>query len=446
MRELLLVALWMGGSGVSAHEADSTRWWERDMLDFSGEGATVLVNPLMDLRIGGGSNGTVFENNRGARFDAVIDGEWKVRGTLQERQGAADPLNSYWAAATADFEQGTVALPGWGRAKWLDRTEYEPGAPLRFDASRATTTLERSGERVAFRAGLDNVHEGNGFGSAFWSRNAAPLPFAGLSYSGTHWHAEGWAGSAIGSERGPTGATAESLFARQRVSRLGGGLHRGERWSTDVLWYRMARVPFGSESPDVRHWGGFQGSFAEGPFSGYVGLALDWAACLQSDEQPGWMGELVHLDWRMRPDSWMWLEWQRARAGAVRTLRFDGKTQLSLFHTGTPLTHLFGDGVASLAMGWSTNFSKHWSLRARAERVMSRPTTEGDVTRTTWTNPPVMNLNLSCQRILIPLWGVALTLDLQAIKWREANPDIHPSTWAVTHSIGLSHKFHMNHP
>lgn len=433
--------MWMNLLGVCAQEADSTRWWERDLLDFSGDGAVVVVNPLMDLRIGGGSNGTVFENNRGARFEAVIDGEWRVRGTLQERQGAADPLTSHWAHATSDFEAGTVALPGWGRAKWIDRTSYQPGTPLRFDASRATTTLERQVERLEFRAGLDHQHEGSGRGSAFWSRHAAPLPFMGLSHEGKKWHAGGWVGSAIGSERGPIGATAESLYARQRVSRFGVGMHDGQSWSTDVLWYRMARVPFGAESRYVRHWGGVQGAFSRGPFSGYFGVSMDWAACFRADGSPRWMGEILNVNWR-RTNSLLWAEWHRARAGSAGSTRLDGSYQLPLLHSATPLAHFWGDGMSALSLGWSAKFRSHWAVRAQFEQVIPQRNARNNGTDSRWSGTRATIMTLSCSRTLITQWPIALIAEIQYVDKHDLYTETAPHFRSLTHSIGLSHKIH----
>ncbi len=446
MRGLLVVGLvaapWCAFAQGAA--SDTARWWQRDLLDFSGEGASVVVNPLLDLQVGTGTSGRVFENNRGARFEAVIDGEWRVQGTLQERQGAADPRTSYWAYETADFAVGTVAMPGWGRAKWVDRTEYEPGSPLRFDVSRATTTVERRGERLDFRAGLDNVHEGGGIGSAFWSREAAPLPFVSLSHAASTWHASGWAGSAIGSDRGPVGATAEPLYARQRVSRLGLGLHREERWSTDVLWYRMARVPFGDEAHQARHWGGLQGSIRKGAFHAYAGLVLDWAACFERSTHPKWMGELVNVSWD-RKQSTAWIEWHRARAGSARAVGLDGSTHLPLLHSATPIAHFWGDGVSTLAMGWtgkSSTFLPNWVGHVQAERTFMQSDGANATSRNTWSNPPLASLMISCERRLIPDWPISFVAGFQYVKWNMT------SQWANlrfrngTCFIALSHKFH----
>ena len=446
MRGLLVVGLVVAPWCAFAQGAapDSARWWQRDLLDFSGEGASVAVNPLLDLQLGTGTNGRIFENNRGARFEAVIDGEWRVQGTLQERQGAADPRTSYWAYETANFQQGTVAIPGWGRAKWVDRAEYELGNPLQFDASRATTTMERRGERLDFRAGLDNLHEGEGSGSAFWSRHAAPLPFANLSHAAATWHASGWIGSAIGADRGPVGATAESLYARQRVSRLGIGLHRKQRWSTDVLWYRMARVPFGSEARQVRHWGGFQGSFRKGAFSGYVAIALDWAACFVPSARPRWMGELVRVNGH-RPHSTLWVEWHRARAGGARTGQLDGGHQLPLLHSATPIAHFWGDGVSTLAMGWtgrSTNFLPKWVGHVHAERTFMESHGANFDSQNTWTNPPMAHLMISCERLILRNWPVSLIIGYQHVKWVNSSQMAHPSSHNGTCFIALSHKFH----
>jgi hypothetical protein len=438
----LLVAPWCAFSQSIA--TDSARWWQRDLLDFSGEGASVVVNPLLDLQVGSGTSGRVYENNRGARFEAVIDGEWRVRGALQERQGAADPRISYWAHETANFEHGTVAIPGWGRAKWLDRTDYVLGSPLRFDASRATTTLERDGKRLAFRTGLDNVHEGSGVGSAFWSRDAAPLPFASLSHASSTWHANGWVGTAIGSERGPVGATAEALYARQRVSRLGGGLHRERHWSTDVLWYRMARVPFGSEVHQVRHWGGMQGSVRKGAFQGYVGLALDWAACFQPSASPKWMGELVHISWN-RPQSNAWIEWHRARAGSARAVQLDGSEHLPLFHSATPIAHFWGDGMATLSMGWtgqSRTFLPNWVGNFHVERTFNQSDGVNMDEQNTWSTPPMLSLVMSCERRLIPHWPIAFVAGFQYIRWDMIPQGANRILRNRTGFIALSHKFH----
>ena len=105
--------------------SNAPSWWQRTaqnhLFDFSDADRTqnlVVVDPVVQAfagsirttdAAGNPQARTWWDNIRGARFQAIIDGKWQLGGELLERQGLAEPLLGYWAA--------TDRIPGWGRAK-----------------------------------------------------------------------------------------------------------------------------------------------------------------------------------------------------------------------------------------------------------------------------------------------------------------------------------------
>ena len=426
----LLAALLATTGHLGAADTTATRWWQGDLLDFSSERARVVINPMLDLWAGNGC----FENTRGARFEAVIDGEWKVNGSLEERQGMGNPLLSAWAEATSDATAGTVSLPGWGRAKWTNRSNYSPGDPIAFDASRATVHIGRSGRLGTltrrFETGLDHRHEGAGTTSLFWSPTAAPLPFVGGSLEGPRWHARTWVGSAIGPNRGPTGATAESLFSRQRVARFGIGLHKGDSWSADLLWYRLARLPFPGESRQTRHWAGAQASLRHGPWTAYLALACDPATA------PFYLGEHLHLR-RQGDRTALSLEYQRSTLGGYRSL----PTHIDLSHSGVPIASPWGDGLATLTATAHIQFGKRTSCSTQLTAfTQAIPALESAQI----TSPKYVT-QLTFYHRLQTSWPIAAFAGIQGIDWMTTTTEIREQRPALTGLFGLSHKFH-SHP
>lgn len=415
---------------LRAADTTATRWWQGDLLDFSSDRARVVVNPILDLWAGNGC----YENTRGARFEAVIDGDWEVTGSLEERQGVGNPLLSAWAEATSDATAGTVSLPGWGRAKWTNRSNYRAGDPIAFDASRATAHIQRSGRIGAlthrFETGLDHRHEGTGATSMFWNSTAAPLPFVGGSLEGPGWHVRTWAGSAIGPNRGPTGATAESLFSRQRVSRFGIGLHKGNTWSTDLLWYRLARLPFPGETRQTRHWGGAQATLRHGPWTAYLALACDPATA------PFYLGEHLHLQ-RQGDRTVLSLEYQRSTPGGYRAL----PTHIDLSHSGAPLASPWGDGLATLTASAQIQFGKRTSCSARITAL----TQALHALESAQITSPKYVTQLIIHHRLQTAWPLAAFVGIQGIEWFSAFAEIREQPTAITGLFGLSHKFH-SHP
>lgn len=428
---LFLVCSALGARASGDSTAVRQRFWQGDLLDFSGERARVVVNPL--LRVGAGNG--CFENIRGARFEAVIDGTWEVRGSLEERQGTAAPLLSEWARALSNRPLQTVVLPEWGRAKWTNPST-DPTLPIAFDASRARVQIGHSGQwgrlRTRFETGLDNRHEGTAEHSLFWSRTAAPLPYVGGALAGNRWHAAAWAGAATGPNRGPGGATAESLFSRQRVTRLGGGFHQGEAFSMDVLWYRLARLSFADEPPAVRHWGGVQAAFRRGPWDAYIALAVDPAAA-------AYLGEHLHLRWQS-PSTRITFAYQRSTPGGYRLM----PDRIDLTHSGTPIASPWGDGVTDL------------SLRCSAHPIpqLQRLACTVHLTHLTQAATPALSLpdmiphespkwvvNAFITHPIQPNWPLGLSFGIQGVKWYPATPDTAVRPQPVTWCVGLSHKF-----
>lgn len=418
------------------------RFWEGNLLDFSGKRVQVVVNPL--LRVGAG-NGW-FENTRGARFEALIDSAWEVRGALEERQGIGGPLLSEWARATANVQLQTVVLPGWGRAKWTNPST-DTTLPIAFDASRATVHIGHSGHwgRLAahFETGLDHRHEGTAEHSLFWSRTAAPLPFVGGSLTGARWHAAGWIGSATGPDRGPSGATAESLFSRQRVIRLGAGLHKGDAMSTDFLYYRLARLPFTNEPPATRHWAGVQASLFHGPWHAYLALAINPAS--RQTNAPAYLGEHFHLKWQNDRTA-IALAYQRTLPGGYRAL----PTQIDLTHAGTPIATPWGDGLTTTSLRASHQPIHTWkglSFDVHVTLVSDDMNPDMFTRENKWHDSPKWVTNAFLTLPLQAAWPMALKAGAQLVTWHAAadTQDRRPpvATWCV----GLSHKFkhHTSH-
>jgi hypothetical protein len=114
---------------IRVHEpfvAPEGSYWQRlpnqHLFDFSGENGSVYVDPVVQVHGGGTKNmeaEVVWDNIRGARFQATIDGIWHLGGELLERQGVADPILGYWAVQNR--------IPGWGRSKQLITMCREPG-------------------------------------------------------------------------------------------------------------------------------------------------------------------------------------------------------------------------------------------------------------------------------------------------------------------------------
>jgi hypothetical protein len=444
MRFRLLGLGWaLGALAATAQDPLLERWWERDLLDFSSPQAKVLVNPYLDLAVGSSRGAAVFENTRGAQFQATVDSVWEVQGRLEERQGAADPLLTLWAASTTDYAAGTLALPGWGRAKWSDRITYTAGDPIRFDASRAVVTLRRTGERWAWASGLDHQHEGEGRGSAYWGSQVAPVPYMEANYRRRNWHAGGWMAAAVGDERGPVGATAESLYQPERVTRIGGGFHQDSRLSMDLLWYHLATIPFTDSIRQTRDWGGAQASLNREPWHAYAAVAVDWQALAEQGVVQAHLGELLHVGWRRGPTH-AWMEWQRSVPGSLSGSPQSGKS-LPLTHSGTPLTHFWGDGVATLRAGITKKpMIRHdaMAVTCSIERHKNLwESTESDE-EIRWNQVPVWAFVNRASWLLMPTWPLALTTDLLVIKLPNSPEPTFADRWRATWCIGLSHKIH----
>lgn len=150
-----------------------------------------------------------WDNLRGARFEATLDGSWHVQGSLEELQG----LPGAWDAVAMTT---ATALPGWGRAKVL--------SDGRVDVARArvsSTRIQGLGDQdtLFWTAAYAPFHWGNMPSPLSFASTAASFPRGGLDWQhqdqlriGLH------AGRWTGTERSELGGSTESLFRQSDVS------------------------------------------------------------------------------------------------------------------------------------------------------------------------------------------------------------------------------------
>jgi hypothetical protein len=149
-----------------------------------------------------------WDNLRGARFVARLDGAWEVSGSLEELQGTPAAWD---ILAVADPN----ALPGWGRAKTTS------GGRVDVARARARSTHSRA-------LGLqDSLSWSLAYAPASWGDLPSQLTFSNRAASFPHgtvaWHHQKWTWSATaarwtGTERGPDGGSTESLFRQTDAS------------------------------------------------------------------------------------------------------------------------------------------------------------------------------------------------------------------------------------
>lgn len=207
--------------------SEAARWWRRTMdqhlLDFSdreGGSNVVVVDPVVESFVGRvlPSPGmltvepearAVWDNIRGARFQAILDDRWHIGGELLERQGVAEPLLGYWAVQNR--------IPGWGRSKLGNSTGFNTAEQAYFDVSRTRGWVGWEQADWAFDAGIDALHIGAGRSSAFLSQTAVPAPYARVSHANSDGRTACWVTRWMTPRRGPLGETAEALLERTRA-------------------------------------------------------------------------------------------------------------------------------------------------------------------------------------------------------------------------------------
>lgn len=211
--------LWPLAAGASGAEVDSTR----HLLDFSSDRATVFVDPLLDLAWGPSFPGPhrVWRNIRGATFKARWDDQWSAWGSLEEHQSIRVGQDAWWC-------QNSGSLPGWGRAKTgRSDGDWNTLDSLYVDVARAEGGLHWEAQSMGRLAGwtLDLVvnrwHwgvKGTQHGVLGSPSTQAPAPRIRVAHQNTPgdetpsaltwFETTKW----VLDQRGPLGATSESLF------------------------------------------------------------------------------------------------------------------------------------------------------------------------------------------------------------------------------------------
>lgn len=214
--------------------SQETTWWKRmsnqHLLDFSEESNFVVVDPVVQVMAGQMQSAnealhqqTVWDNIRGARFQALIDNRWHIGGELLERQGVAEPMLGYWAAQ--------YRIPGWGRSKLGRDRSWDTPEQAYFDVSRSRGWVGWSSNQWSADMGIDALHLGAGISSAFLSNKNAPAPYMRVERTSPNGHATRmWLSHWLSPERGPLGETAESLMKRSHVGFL------NHQWSVNEHW------------------------------------------------------------------------------------------------------------------------------------------------------------------------------------------------------------------
>ena len=321
-RAAWLVAAVAGAPSLLAVPAvpDST---DRMALDFSGPSGRVGVDPVVQVLAGTAGAETWWDNCRGARFEAELDGVWAFSGELLERQGVGDPRLEPWLA------QGV--LPAWGRPKRTD----DQG----FDLARATAaaTYRRGGFQA--EVGYGAPHVGPGMRSVLLSRDAAPAPYARAAHGGARGYGAVSALQWTAADRLGPGSTAEPPYRWARTGVAEAGLARDRFAATALVAATQSGLP--DRAAPLRAWGGLTAEVRGG------GPAARWTAYLVT---------AVGSDGARRPTGYGTLIGVRAAGPRWRTaaeVHIDRAARAGLDHAGLPVGLLrpaATDGTGALAV------------------------------------------------------------------------------------------------
>jgi len=213
--------------------SDAATWWQRvgeqHLLDFSEAPNKIVVDPIVQvmagvIQIDGDEPGTqtIWDNIRGARFQAELDGQFHIGGELLERQGVAEPLLGLWAVQNR--------IPGWGRSKLGRNSGWNTVDQAYYDVSRARGWTGWSDGVWSADAGIDALHFGAGRTSALISKTSAPAPYARIGFDQKHHRTEFTISQWLSDERGPMGETAESLLNRSHIFTLQHAWNPKPKW------------------------------------------------------------------------------------------------------------------------------------------------------------------------------------------------------------------------
>jgi hypothetical protein len=221
--------------------SNAITWWQRlgeqHLLDFSEKQNKVVVDPIVQVMAGtvqftGNEQEdlTFWDNIRGARFQAELDGQFHIGGELLERQGVADPLLGTWAVQRR--------IPGWGRSKLGRNNAWNTIDRAYYDASRARGWTGWSNGMWSADGGIDALHFGAGRASVLQSKTAAPAPYARFGFEQNKHRSEIIFSQWMSDQRGPLGETAESLLNRSQVITL------NHTWGINRNWLIQGAYQF----------------------------------------------------------------------------------------------------------------------------------------------------------------------------------------------------------
>lgn len=225
-----------------------------------------------------------WDNLRGARFEAQLDGVWELAGSLEEWQGLPSPWDAMWMSESS-------FLPGWGRAKTT------PGGRMDVARARGRSTYRHElapGDTLSCMAAYAPASWGHLPSALTFSNESASFPQAGMSWSrGESFVAEAKAARWTGTERSPLGGSTESLFRqsdagwvqalwrwnRQNDLGLLVGSSRERPWLGEVEADSAGRF-------DWKPWSSIQGRWVlegsglevAGEWASHQGWGLAWSA------------------------------------------------------------------------------------------------------------------------------------------------------------------------
>jgi hypothetical protein len=203
-------------------------------ITLESERALIVVDPSITFLYVAGSDFNGFDNIRGAKFKATIDGNFSAGGELLERQSTLSPF-------LTDFSRKSDRLPGWGRFKTLSSLT-ETDIPLKVDVARATGFIEWSekgnkSEAKGFNARLANeaINFGWAHSPILLNRDDIPYPSVKVGWGNTNLDFDLRAFQWVGNVRGPLGSTTEPLFNRIHGA-LASGKYNSESWGVAMLF------------------------------------------------------------------------------------------------------------------------------------------------------------------------------------------------------------------
>ncbi|WP_026978907.1 gliding motility protein RemB [Flavobacterium tegetincola] len=162
-------------NGKLMKNADSwleKKLWNEHFFQFQGEDYWIIINPLLDVRVGAAS-GTVsstFNNTRGLQVQAGLGDNLVLTTTVFESQGRfADYYNQYSNSIKPSGGNPAI-IPGIGIAKEFKTDAYD------FPSADANITYSPS-KKINLQLGYGRNFIGDGYRSLLLGDAASPYPY-----------------------------------------------------------------------------------------------------------------------------------------------------------------------------------------------------------------------------------------------------------------------------